>query len=118
MRRNADDIRKNTCRYYIGFGNVNCNAGRNSRDMSADTDDGLRHSCFGETDKCELYNPFSQEEQTQREAEHERRCELLRNGLSPCCEAPVDESQVITSGRFKGHGSRYCSKCRKLLYTV
>jgi hypothetical protein len=38
--------------------------------------------------------------------------------LSPCCEAPIDESRVIRDGCYKGHGPRFCSKCGELVYMV
>lgn len=38
--------------------------------------------------------------------------------LSNCCEAPIDYSQVIEKGRYKNHGPRYCSKCKKCLFMV
>lgn len=39
-------------------------------------------------------------------------------GRSPCCDAALDESQVITAGRHKGHGPRFCSTCRKVAFLV
>jgi len=39
--------------------------------------------------------------------------DLILRGISPCCKAPIDESKVIPRGKYKGHGPRYCSKCRK-----
>jgi len=35
---------------------------------------------------------------------------------SPCCNATIDESQVIAEGRFKGHGARTCSTCGKVVF--
>jgi hypothetical protein len=42
----------------------------------------------------------------------------MKRNVSSCCEAPIDESQVITEGQFKGHGPRYCSKCKRCVYMV
>ena len=44
--------------------------------------------------------------------------ELIAKGFSPCCEAPIDKSRVIAEGRHKGHGARFCSKCKKVVYMV
>ena len=47
------------------------------------------------------------------------RMKLARFGWhSPCCSVPIDESAVITDGKYKGHGPRYCSKCRAVLFLV
>lgn len=37
---------------------------------------------------------------------------------SACCGAEIDDSHVIQSGRYKGHGARFCSKCGKVAYIV
>jgi hypothetical protein len=37
---------------------------------------------------------------------------LRAQGLSSCCQASVDRSQLIQAGRWKGSGWIYCSKCR------
>jgi hypothetical protein len=50
------------------------------------------------------------------EIEHAESC--IRRGVSACCEAPIDESRVITSGRHKGHGPRICSRCWKIVFMV
>jgi len=41
---------------------------------------------------------------------------MLETGLSTCCSAPLDKSQVIGTGRHKGHGPVTCSACKKMLY--
>lgn len=66
-------------------------------------------------DKCEM--PTS-EQIAQTKADDARRDDLMRRGLSGCCEAPIDERAVIREGRHKGHGMRYCSKCGKYLFMV
>lgn len=67
---------------------------------------------------CCRYAPFTAEEIASEEAEFERTFDLMKRGLSSCCEAPFDERAVITSGRHQGHGPRYCSKCGKLAFMV
>lgn len=42
----------------------------------------------------------------------------IESGVSPCCDAPLDLSRVIQSGPRKGHGKRFCSKCRRWVFTV
>ena len=36
---------------------------------------------------------------------------LRQADLSSCCQAPIDRSQLLQSGRFKGSGWTFCSKC-------
>jgi hypothetical protein len=52
------------------------------------------------------------------EAKFKRSMDLMHKGLSSCCEAPFDTSQVIKGGKYKNHGPRFCSKCRKLCFMV
>ena len=75
--------------------------------------------CFGEGNlECEGYYPLSSEELAARDAADTRRYCLWKQGLSDCCEAPIDMKFVAAKGAFKGHGPRYCSKCRNLLFMV
>lgn len=67
---------------------------------------------------CVKLELLSAEEIAADEAAHQRTMDLMRLGLSSCCEAPIDESQVIRSGRHKGHGPRFCSKCRRCVFMV
>lgn len=71
-----------------------------------------------ETLPCEKYSPFTEDEIDEQVKEFERHEELLAKGLSPCCKAAIDYSQVIKEGRHKGHGGRYCSKCKKVVFWV
>lgn len=52
------------------------------------------------------------------DAEVERMLALIERGLSPCCEAALDTSRVVKSGGRVLCGDRFCSKCRKHVYTV
>ncbi len=67
---------------------------------------------------CDKYTPLTEQDIRAREAEHERLMDCLRRNVSTCCQAPIDESCVIRDGEHKGHGPRYCSKCKKLVYMV
>jgi hypothetical protein len=58
------------------------------------------------------------EEQRARAAAITRKMDLMARGLSGCCEAPLDESRVIATGRYKGHGPRCCSKCGKVVFVA
>ena len=86
----------------------------------------LRLPCHGDTGEtrgipvspCDKYVPWT-EEMIQADIaqwEHVKAC--LVNEVSPCCNAPIDKSQVIRSGPHKNHGPRYCSKCGKLVFRV
>jgi hypothetical protein len=39
-------------------------------------------------------------------------------GRSPCCNAKLDESEVVRDGPHAGSGPRYCAKCTKLVMYV
>lgn len=68
--------------------------------------------------QCPGYEPPTPEIVEARRAANRRRMELLSRGLSDCCEASIDTRNVVTEGRYKGHGPRYCSKCHRLLFYV
>ena len=74
--------------------------------------------CFAECDTCQDYSPYTAEELAAQEEQVKRATRLIDQGLSPCCEAPIDCSRVITTGSHKGHGPRLCSKCSGLVYQV
>jgi hypothetical protein len=77
-------------------------------------------TCFGDDGAapCEKYSTFTEEEVAAQEAEDARHLDCMRRGVSSCCGTPIDKRTVITSGRYKGHGPRYCSTCGKLLFMV
>jgi hypothetical protein len=92
------------------------------------TGSALRHPCGGRkagsknegeiVQECTKYSPLTEEEiQAEiEEWEHSKKC--FEQGISSCCEAPIDESRVIREGHHEGHGPRYCSKCKRLVYMV
>lgn len=107
-----------TCRHFNGLANELCEAGVRYRDLFPPGRDTL--GCIREwgEDHCDDYSPRTEEELDAEDAELERTLRLIGEGKSPCCEAPIDESQVIRSGRHKGHGLRFCSKCGACVYVV
>jgi len=52
------------------------------------------------------------------EAEVDRVLACVAAGRSPCCDAPLDQSRVVPTGRYKGHGPRLCSKCGVEVFRV
>jgi len=86
----------------------------------------LRLPCRGATgetrgisvNECDRYEPVT-EEQIQAELKQwDETKACIFSGISSCCKAPLDESQVITEGPRKNHGRRFCSKCGKLVFMV
>lgn len=100
-----------SCRYFNGIQNETCEAGLKYPPWQ-------ECSCRGKRTDCPSYARFSAEELSAQEAALQRHVDLIRKGLSGCCEAPFDTSQVITNGQFKNHGPRFCSKCGKLAFMV
>lgn len=125
--------RRGWCNHYNGLTNKQCDAGVEYDSVATTADvtrsDGTTHPakrfpCFAEGQEwhgdgpCGKCQMPTEEEIAEQEASASRKFDLLRKGLSDCCEAPVDESRVIKEGRHKGHGRRYCSKCGKCLFVV
>ena len=86
----------------------------------------LRLPCHGDTGEtrgipvspCDKYVPWT-EEMIQADIdqwEETKRC--IFADLSPCCKAPLDKTQVIQSGKYKNHGPRFCSKCKRVVFMV
>jgi len=114
--------RPDKCKHFNGTQNDKCRANvvySTIRDMKLV---GMleQYPCLvgGSEDKCPMYEPFSEKETADHEAEYQKIMSAMRRGVSACCDAPEDTSHVIESGSHKGHGQRYCSKCGKLLYMV
>lgn len=64
---------------------------------------------------CRLYAPPDPAEATERTRRLEHALDLMRRGLSSCCEAPLDESWVDPA---TGHGVRYCARCHRVVFYV
>ena len=58
------------------------------------------------------------EKEQSDDAQTDRFVALIEQGLSPCCEAELDESRVIKSGRYKGHGQKVCTLCGRVAVTI
>lgn len=84
--------------------------------FSLDGEFSVEHGCPGALQY--LQNPPVPIKPKAEENPIERIERLSELGLTSCCEAPVDYSQVIEKGRYKNHGPRFCSKCRRCLYQV
>lgn len=67
---------------------------------------------------CEKFQATTPEEIAARDEAFKHAMECHKRGVSSCCEAPLDTSNVHTEGPYKGHGPRYCSKCRKVQFIV
>jgi len=100
-----------TCRHFTGIMAKKCGAG-------IAYEHPLQVVCIGRPGTCDSYAPFTAQEIAADEVSNKRDMDLFQKGLSSCCEAPIDTSRVITEGRHKGHGARYCSKCKRLCFMV
>ena len=132
MKSIEDRIR--VCRHHRGQAIYSdCGKGRIYDEVSRKEELGLtgcmiRLPCIGNepgtiirghtVESCDLYEPHTKEEIEAEDKEFQRTVELMKKGLSSCCEAPIDISHVITDGQHKGHGPRYCSKCKRMAYMV
>ena len=113
IREEHDARRKKRCRYFNGLQNGKCDGGVSYPGQMQEC------ACWGEDGPvCEKYSVFTNEELAQKEADMQRHIDLMRQGLSSCCEAPFNTSRVITSGQFKNHGPRFCSKCKRLCFMI
>lgn len=114
--------RAGRCNHFTGIQHERCCVGLRYADVRGS--DG-RLPClsppavsFAPTAACDKIRLPTLDEITQGEKEMEEALEDLRLGRSHCCKAPLDERSVITSGRHKGHGARYCSKCGRVAFLV
>jgi hypothetical protein len=76
------------------------------------------HWIEGDRPACSSYEARTEAQVDAEEARQARAFELLGRGLSECCEAPIDESQVISTPPHIGHGPRFCSKCKRVAFWV
>ena len=107
------------CKYWTGIINDKCEFGIKWREELKNA-----RTCIGKDDgiKCNnftLRTPEEiKEEQNKIDKAVAKSVKMLKTKKSDCCNAPIDESRVIKKGRHKGHGGRYCSKCKRCLYWV
>ena len=120
IREKQRERERRTCRHFNGILNDACKAGVRYQDVEKADKGPHPHPCASNNEHghCSLFEARTDADIDERERSITRSLELTRRGLSSCCEAPLDESQVITSGRFKGHGPRFCSKCGKCVFMV
>ena len=111
------------CKHFTGVQNKTCKAGVSYQTFRLVTPDERGRTfplpCLdADCAACDKREYPTQEEIDADKADMERRMNLLARGLSACCEATFNESQVIASGKYKGHGTRYCSKCGKVCFII
>lgn len=124
-------ISADKCKHYNGTVNARCGLGIAYESVMVDHDRmvcGSGHEVARSLPCMRKYNPGgatcdkqefpTPEELAVQEAKDERTTDLMRRGLSSCCESPIDESRVIREGRHKGHGPRFCSKCGRCVLVV
>lgn len=116
-------IRQGFCKHSVPYGQHLCRAGivlKSWRDQGTTLPcaDPLRTDCALREEPSEEDLRHVAARAADQEADTQRRLALLDQGLSFCCEAPLDERQVITSGKYKGHGPRFCSKCKAFQFQV
>jgi hypothetical protein len=119
------DMNPTKCRHFNGIQHKECKAGicyLDVRKTPTYPNTGASFPCLPDSNKesatCSKFDPFTQEEIAKMDAESARVTSLILRDLSPCCEAAIDKSRVIPSGQHKGHGPRFCSACKKLVYMV
>jgi hypothetical protein len=105
-----------TCKHFTGVGNDLCKKGH-AYDLIRPR---VLDVCLRKTgaEHCADHELPTPEEVAADIAETDAILKAIDDGISPCCQAPLDESQVITSGRFKDHGPRFCSKCKQTVFVV
>jgi hypothetical protein len=116
MRRTSN--RQKCCRHFRGIQHATCQAGVNYIDLHRQHAPDYVSPCFGDGSCCPQYSPNTPEEMAEQDAAYDQAVARIKQGLSPCCGAEIDDSNVAESGRRKGHGPRYCSRCKKVAFIV
>lgn len=98
------------CKHYNGLTNKKCAAGIEYKRPI--------NNCSGNDNSCDKYETYTPEEIAKQEAQHKLFMDRMQQGLSSCCGAELDKSRVITEGRHKGHGPRFCTKCKRVAFLV
>ena len=106
------------CRHFTSLKRSFCNKGIAYTDVRRDNSYPCRADFNDCGATCRGFEAITNAEEAAAEAEIQRLLDSLDAGVSRCCQAAFDESQVIQSGRHKGHGHRFCSQCKKHLFTV
>lgn len=108
----GDLMNERTCFHFNGIQHDRCDALVWYADVQQKG--GYRLPCLppgSESLTCEKRRYPTAEEIAADRAETKRILAAIFAGRSPCCDAPLDESQVR-----KGVGVRYCSKCKAFVY--
>jgi hypothetical protein len=81
-----------------------CKAGVNYESVGA----GKRGSfiCVGDGGSCPKYEPFTEAQLAEQEANVERLLQRLRDGLCPTCEKPIEPSTIVGRCRYGACGHR------------
>lgn len=108
-------IQHDRCKKEIRYSDVRSQNARGPYSFSCIRDERWEQS--GKTE-CACYEATTEEQVAEEEAELQRTLSLLSKNLSSCCEAPIDKSHVIVSGQHKGHGPRFCSRCKHVVMWV
>jgi hypothetical protein len=121
-REQNERMQRECCKHYKGSQEI-CGAGIDIRKHVGGPDFGWgrRMPCNPgsplcdklEMVPCDKYEPPTEEELQKDKEETLRMLRLLSEGLSPCCEAPLDKSRLVQKGRYAGSGWVSCSKCKK-----
>ena len=106
------------CKHWDGIIHSRCGKGVKWRSMF---DNAL--GCLGkEENGCSCYKRHTKEEIVKieqiKDVSIQKMLKMLKENKSSCCGADIDISHVIKEGTYKGHGSRFCSECKKHLYHV
>ncbi len=120
------DQRKHTCVHFTGIQHDTCEAGIAYRDVNGGRKHlavlpclpNMPHLAREESVPCEKCRFPTEEEIAADDFEVTKVLDCIEAGVSPCCGAPLDEARVIRSGRHKGHGPRYCTKCKQLAFRM
>lgn len=123
LGKERSKLRLVTCQHFTGVQHDTCKAGVAYKTVRGNAPCSL--SCFrdksweeGGKPACAHFIAITEEQVTAEMRELERTIGLYAKKLSSCCEAPLDETYVITQGRNRGHGPRFCSKCRRVVMWV
>jgi len=111
---------RRTCQHFSGIQHDTCKRGVRYLDVRINDGESFPFPCASNNERghCDQFVATTNEQINEREARITRALDLIEQGLSACCEAPLDLSHVITDGQYKGHGPRFCSKCQKLAFMV
>lgn len=111
-------LEQKRCRHFNGIQNKQCRAGIAYSEVVSKIS---LFPCFADEGAkcCASYAEPTPDEIQHSQIETQRIASLFIRGLSSCCIAPLDMSQVIPKGQpHAGHGPRICSKCRKVAFIV